>query len=53
LIPQGNAVVSSQDWTFFFLVTALMAIPGLILAIVVARINLPPEPATSVSGSNP
>ncbi len=44
-IPQGAATVSAQNWPLFFIVTAVMAIPGLILAVVVARIgerNPPP-----------
>ncbi len=44
LIPEGNAAVSNQDWPFFFIVTALMAIPGILLAVVVARIGERPEP---------
>jgi PAT family beta-lactamase induction signal transducer AmpG len=34
-----NTFVTSQDWPWFFSVTAAMAIPGLVLAIAVAKIG--------------
>jgi MFS transporter, PAT family, beta-lactamase induction signal transducer AmpG len=39
LDPQGNSVFIQQNWSLFFVVTALMAIPGLILAAVVVRLG--------------
>jgi PAT family beta-lactamase induction signal transducer AmpG len=45
-IPQGATIVSAQNWPLFFIVTALMAIPGIVLAVIVAKIgdrNPPPE----------
>lgn len=47
-LPAGNAVVSNQDWSYFFIVTAVMAIPGILLAVVVGRLR---ERSTSVSDS--
>jgi hypothetical protein len=47
-IPGGNALISNQDWSYFFIVTALMAIPGILLAVVVGRLR---ERSTSVSES--
>jgi PAT family beta-lactamase induction signal transducer AmpG len=35
--PLGDGTVASHNWPLFFVVTALMAIPGIILAAVVAR----------------
>ncbi len=44
--PAGSTVVSSYDWVWFFAVTAMMAIPGILLALVVRRYKVaPPEPA--------
>lgn len=36
-IPLGDGSVANHDWTLFFTVTTLMAIPGILLAAVVAR----------------
>ena len=47
--PKAAMVVSSQDWEFFFVVTAMMAIPGVLLAMVVGRIGETPERGSSVS----
>jgi PAT family beta-lactamase induction signal transducer AmpG len=48
--PQAAAVVSSQDWSFFFIVTAVMAIPGIVLALVVANLgDRHPEGGTSIA----
>lgn len=41
--PQAATVVSSQDWPFFFVITALMAIPGIALATTVANLVRRPE----------
>lgn len=35
--PRGDAVIIDEQWVTFFVVTALMAIPGLVLAIVVGN----------------
>jgi PAT family beta-lactamase induction signal transducer AmpG len=37
LNPAGDAVVISHQWPTFFGVTAVMAIPGIVLAVIVAR----------------
>lgn len=48
--PRGDAIVSAQSWSWFFLVTVLMAIPGVLLAVVVGgTAERHPEPASSVS----
>jgi MFS transporter, PAT family, beta-lactamase induction signal transducer AmpG len=35
--PTGPAMITQQSWSYFFTVTALMAIPGLLLALVAGR----------------
>ena len=37
LNPAGDAIVADYQWSTFFTVTAVMAIPGIVLAAVVAR----------------
>jgi len=37
LNPFGDALVVNHDWPHFFVVTAVMAVPGLVLALVVGR----------------
>lgn len=50
--PQAATIVSSQDWSFFFIVTAVMAIPGILLALAVAnRGDRHPEGGTSIAAS--
>jgi PAT family beta-lactamase induction signal transducer AmpG len=48
LVPHGHHVVNTQDWPWFFIVTALMAIPGIAMALVVGRKLPAGEPARSV-----
>jgi PAT family beta-lactamase induction signal transducer AmpG len=37
LNPEGAHVVTTHDWPYFFIVTALMAVPGLIMALIVGN----------------
>ncbi len=46
---QGERLVSTQNWEFFFVVTALMAIPGIALAVVVGRLRDRPKRQSDVT----
>ncbi len=39
LLPRGTDVLVSQAWPYFFIATAVMAIPGLVLAVYVGRLS--------------